>query len=377
VTRLGVMQVIDSLDAGGAERVAVNFANLLPRDRYSSVLCTTRKEGPLASLVAPHVARVALGRRSRFDLAPLRRLAEFVTTNGIQIIHAHSSALFVGLAASLLQPRVAVIWHVHHPQHAAQRSPWIYRIATRQVAAVVVVSQQLADWAERRVGVSPDRVLYLPNFSLISSAAAVDGIDLPGARGRRIACLANLRPQKDHATLIRAMAIVVRRIPDVHLLLIGGGTDESYRTAVSDQIAREGLTTNVSLLGERLDVAAILGGSDIGVLSSEVEGFPLALVEYGQAGLPVVATRVGQCADVLDNGQSGRLVDRHRPDQLAEEIVFLLESAERRRALGETLRRRVRDRYGSGRILQQICGLYERVAPAAVRNELGPSVIRP
>jgi glycosyltransferase involved in cell wall biosynthesis len=377
VTRLNVMQVVDSLDVGGAERVAVNFANLLPRDRFSSVLCTTRKEGPLASLVCPHVARIALGRRSRFDLAPLRRLAEFVVTNDIQIIHAHSSALFVGLAASLLQPSVAVIWHVHHPHHATQKSPWVYRIATKRVAAVLVVSQPLVDWAERRVGVSPDRVLYLPNFSLTSSAAAVDAIDLPGEKGRRIACLANLRPQKDHATLLRAMAIVVRRIPDAHLLLIGGGTDGSYRTAVSDQIARDGLNAHVSLLGERLDVAAILGACDIGVLSSETEGFPLALVEYGHAGLPVVATRVGQCADVLDNGTSGRLVDRHCPDQLADEIVSLLESAGPRRALGETLRRRVQDRYGSGLILQQICGLYERVARTAVRNELGPSVVRP
>lgn len=368
MTRLGVMQLVDSLDVGGAERVAVNFANLLPRDRFSSVLCTTRKEGPLASLVGPHVARAALGRRNRFDLTALRRLGEFVTANGIQIIHAHSSALFVGLAASLLQPRVAVIWHVHHPQHATQKWPWVYRIATRRVAAVVVVSQPLADWAERRAWVSSDRVLYVPNFSLTTSVAAGDWTDLPGEKGRRIVCLANLRPQKDHATLLRAMAIVVRRIPDVHLLLIGGGTDGSYRTAVSDQIAREGLSGHVSLLGERLDVAAILGGCDIGVLSSESEGFPLALVEYGHAGLPVVATRVGQCADVLDNGTSGRLVDRHRPDQLADEMVSLLESAGRRRALGETLRRRVRERYGPGLILQQICGLYERVARAAAQN---------
>jgi glycosyltransferase involved in cell wall biosynthesis len=314
------------------------------------------------------VARVALGRRNRFDLTPLRRLGEFVTANGIQIIHAHSSALFVGLAASLLQPRVAVIWHIHHPQHATQKSPWLYRIATKRVTEVVVVSQPLADWAARHAWVSPDRVLYVPNFSLTTSAAAAAGTDLPGEKGRRIACLANLRPQKDHPTLLRAMAIVVRRVPDVHLLLIGGGTDGSYRSALSDQIAREGLNAHVSLLGERLDVAAILGGCDIGVLSSQSEGFPLALVEYGHAGLPVVATRVGQCADVLDNGTSGRLVDRHRPDQLADEMVSLLESADRRRALGETLQRRVRERYGPGLILQQICGLYERVARAAGQN---------
>jgi glycosyltransferase involved in cell wall biosynthesis len=371
VTPLGVMQITDSLDVGGAERVAVNYANLLPRDRFASVLCTTRKEGPLASLVSPHVARVALGRRSRFDLPPLRMLREFIAANDIQIIHAHSSALFVALAASLLRSRVAIVWHIHHPHHVNEDSPWVYRLATRRVAAVVAVSQPVADWAERRVWVSPDRVLYMPNFSLTAGAAAggeLDVPELPGQKGRRIACLANLRPQKDHATLLRAMAILVRRVPDAHLLLIGGGSDESYRTAVQEQIVRDRLTGHVSLLGQRLDVAAILRGCDIGVLSSHIEGFPLVLVEYGHAGLPVVATRVGQCADVLDNGDSGLLVDRQRPDQLADAMASLLDSEGRRSALGETLQRRVRDRYGSGPILDQICRLYERLADAHVRN---------
>jgi glycosyltransferase involved in cell wall biosynthesis len=368
VTPIAVMQVTDSLDVGGAERVAVNVANLLPRDRFSSVLCTTRKEGPLSTLVGPHVARIALGRRGRYDLPPLRRLEAFVTANGIQIIHAHSSALFVSLAASVRHPRVAVIWHVHHPHHVTEKSPWIYRIATRRVAAVVAVSQEVADWVERSVWVSPDRVLYLPNFSPPSSPAAHGGLDLPGRKGRRIACLANLRPQKDHATLLHAMAIVTRRVPDAHLLLIGGGSDESYRSAISAQIAHDGLSAHVSLLGERLDAPAILGGCDIGVLSSEFEGFPLALVEYGHAALAVVATRVGQCADVLDDGASGLLVEAHRPDQLADAMVSLLDSASRRRALGETLARRVGERYGPEPILKQLCGLYERLAGAVIRH---------
>jgi glycosyltransferase involved in cell wall biosynthesis len=368
VTRISVMQVTDSLNVGGAERVAVNVANLLPRDRYTSVFCTTRMEGPLSSLVGPDVARIALGRRSRFDLPPLRRLGQFVSDNGIQIIHAHSSALFVGLAASVLQPHVAVIWHVHHQHHVTEKSPWIYRIAARRVTAALAVSQPLAEWVERQVWLSPEQVEYVPNFSLSTGPAARCPVEMNGRKGRRIVCLANLRPEKDHATLLHAMTIVIRQVPDAHLLLIGGGTDASCRGALVEQIARDGLGGHVSLLGERLDADAILPYCDIGVLSSEVEGFPLAVAEYGHARLAVVATRVGQCPDVLDNGAAGLLVDPHQPDQLAEAIVSLLNSALLRRALGETLQRRVRERYGPEPILRQICGLYERVARPRVAN---------
>src|SRR5206468_1743211 len=72
-----VMQMIDTLVAGGAERVAVNLANLLPRDRYRAALCTTRRDGVLGGLVAGHVARLSLGRRWRLSPTALAHLSAF------------------------------------------------------------------------------------------------------------------------------------------------------------------------------------------------------------------------------------------------------------------------------------------------------------
>ncbi len=78
MSRIRVMQVVDSLAAGGAERVAINLANFLPRDEYVPYLCTTRKEGPLASLVAEDVGRLQLRRRQRFDIGAIGRLIDFI-----------------------------------------------------------------------------------------------------------------------------------------------------------------------------------------------------------------------------------------------------------------------------------------------------------
>jgi glycosyltransferase involved in cell wall biosynthesis len=362
VRPIKVMQLTDTLDAGGAERVAVNFANLLPRDRFESSLCTTRSDGALASLVKPDVGRVSLGRKTRFDLPPLRRLADFVSTERIEILHAHGASLLVALTAAFRPPYPALVWHLHHVHQPEEYSPWVYRVIGTRPAAVVAVSQQVADWSRRQLWVSARRLVYMPNFSLPEAIEPRAVPDLPGARGRRIACVANVRPPKDQRTLIEAFARVLRSAPEAHLLLIGGG-DAGYRATVRAAIARHGLESSVSMLGERSDVQAILAACDIAVLSSASEGFPLALVEYGQAGLPVVATRVGQCADVLDHGDAGLLVDPGNPHQLAAALLSLWHSPAQRRLLGQKLRRRVQQRYNAEPVLQQLCSLYERVAP--------------
>jgi len=87
----------------------------------------------------------------------------------------------------------------------------------------------------------------------------------------------------------------------------------------------------------------------------------MALLEYGMAGLPAVATRVGQCAEVLDEGRTGILIPSVSPDKLAGALLSLLRSPEQRADLGKRLQRRVREVYSSGPVIQQVCRVYDAV----------------
>jgi glycosyltransferase involved in cell wall biosynthesis len=127
---------------------------------------------------------------------------------------------------------------------------------------------------------------------------------------------------------------------------------------------QQGLEGNVYLLGERQDVHAILNACDIGVLSSVSEGLPLALLEYGMAALAAVATHVGQCAEVLDEGRAGILVPSASPERLAHALLSLLKSPARSLALGKELQRRVQERYSAGAVMKQVCQIYEKVLSA-------------
>jgi len=352
---------VDTLAAGGLERVAVNLANYLPPDCYQSHLCTTRAEGALAALAAPHVRRLQLARSSRFDRQAIRHLVEYVRIHDVRILHAHGSSLFITAVAACCGAPAAVVWHDHFGRYATEERPaWLYWLATRRVAGVIAVNQPLVDWARQRLRVATERVWYLPNF-VSEPAAETAAPGLPGQAGLRVVCVANLRPEKDHLNLLEAMRLVGRAVPAAHLLLVGQADNAEYRARVLWTMQQAELVGRVTWLGARADVSAVLRGCDIGVLSSASEGLPLALLEYGMHALPAVATRVGQCAEVLDAGRVGILVPPTAPPALAAAIIGLLGSPQQRRRLGQAFHHRVRRQYSSGCVMREVCGIYQNL----------------
>jgi glycosyltransferase involved in cell wall biosynthesis len=361
---IAVMHVVDTLDAGGAERVAVNLANSLPRETFAAHLCTTRSEGPLAKLVRPEVPRLQLSRSYALDLRALQRMRIYIRDNRISLLHAHGSAVFLSLAAKLVSRRFPVIWHAHYGRLAAEDRPArMHAMAARGLAGVIVVNQELEHWVRRRLRVPGERIWYLPNpvVARDPEMAEPPAAVLPGKLGRRIVCVANLRPEKDHLTLLRAMRLVVEHFPDAQLILVGSASDPGIVGRLEVSVLRCGLQRNVSWIGPQQNVEGILNQCDIGVLSSSTEGLPMALLEYGMAGLAAVSTSVGQCSEVLANGRAGLLVPPSSPESLAAALMQLLGSPDARRLFGESFRRHVTSRYGAAAVVDQLTQLYDRV----------------
>lgn len=362
---IGVMHVTDTLEAGGLERMSVNLVNRLPRERYRPYLCTTRREGPLAELVSPDVGRLALNRRWRGDLRAVRRLASFIGSNEIRLLHAHGSSLFIAASACLLAPRTVLLWHDHFgPARRAGRSPWLYRLAASRVSGVIAVSRDLADWARGPLGLPPERIWHIPNF--LCEPAAVPSVDppgqaLPGEEGQRIVCVANFRPEKDLLCLIEALPAVLEKRPRARLALVGSVVEPAYHARVLAKVRELGLEGSVSVLGPRRDVFPILRRCDIGVLSSTAEGLPLALLEYGSAGLAVACTAVGDCPEVLEGGKAGILVPPQSPEKLGRALLALLESEETRKTLSCRLRERVRSHYSAEAVMSRVERVYEEL----------------
>jgi len=343
----------------------VNIANALSQRGAKSFLCATRDGGPLEKELNGEVVLLKLERKSTFDISAVFRLRRFISDNQISIIHAHSSSLFIAAIMKILSPGVKLVWHDHYGnQQATVRNPLPYRLALRVATSVIAVNRILKDWIVEVCWVSGDRVRYIPNFAVLNESRNVSAslsLVLPGIKGHRVVAVANLRRQKDHLTLVSAFSHVVTRDADAHLLLIGDTPDKELLEEVRELIKQENLERNVSILGSREDVGAILAQCDIGVISSVSEGLPLALLEYGFAGLAVVSTDVGQCHEVLADGEMGRVVPSGDAEKLGEAITGLLESPDLRKELGRKFQNHVQMNYSEDAFMKALVEVYETV----------------
>src|SRR5262249_26859069 len=154
-------------------------------------------------------------------------------------------------------PYPAVVWHDHYgPYIYDSRPAWLYRQVARRVKAVIAVNHALAEWSKTALAMEASRVWYVPNFVCEPSTTSL--VTLPGVPGARIVCTANLRPQKDHLTLIRAMPDIIRAHSDAHLLIVGAIAEPAHHAALQVEVARLQLRAHVTFLGRRRDVFDVL-----------------------------------------------------------------------------------------------------------------------
>lgn len=359
---LRVLHLIDSLSLGGAERMAVNICNELASRGHNVHLCASRFGGPLDAALSPAVRFFILGRTSKFDMAAVLRLSRYVRTERIQIAHAHSSSFFLAVLLKLFTG-IKIVWHDHYGggKRKADFSTWILRICSRAFAWSIAVNEDLLFWARANLPSLGGCITYLPNFPDLG-APAPDPLELPGNRSSRIVCAARLHPQKDQLTLVRAMRQVTAVRPDAVLFLVGHDSGDAYARSVRSLIEEFGLLESIYVLGARTDVADILAQCSLGVLSSRSEGLPVALLEYGLAGLPVVCTDVGDCGRVLGAGKYGVLVPPSDADSLARGITEIMSDCELRVTLARSFKKHVAENYSKTRACTELLEVYKAVS---------------
>ncbi|MFD2828776.1 glycosyltransferase [Leeuwenhoekiella polynyae] len=353
-----VLQLIDSLEIGGAERMAVNYANALHKRIAVSALCVTRKEGALKALIDPEIPYLYLERKRRLDLAAVWRLKRFIKKHQIEVIQAHGSSYFIGFLVKLVTPKVKLIWHNHYGASIQSRGLNFkaLNLIKRRFDAVFAVNEKLAHWSKEKLKV--ENAFYIKNF--IAEALPKDSdFEVFGAKGKRIVCVANLRPQKNHQLLLDAFKLVLEQDAAFTLHLFGQVPDSLYTDSLFERIEAEPFSKNLFYHGTYLKMSAILPHFDIGVLSSDSEGLPLALLEYGQAGLDAVATDVGQCKVVL--GHYGKIIPPGDKEALAEAILKSSSADSEFRANAAGFREKVLCEFEESEIIEHVITLYAEI----------------
>jgi glycosyltransferase involved in cell wall biosynthesis len=187
-------------------------------------------------------------------------------------------------------------------------------------------------------GLPPSRIVVIPN-----------GIDSAAFAGRRatrqvrtIITVANLRPEKDHRTLLAAASIVTAKRPNLRFHIVGDGP---LRAELEREAAARGLQQRVAFLGYREEVPALLAESDLFVFPSRTEAFPNGVLEGMAAGLPVIACAVEGLLDLVDNGRTGVLVPPGDPAAVAAAIERFVADPVLATRMGTEARAEVAARY--------------------------------
>lgn len=215
------------------------------------------------------------------------------------------------------------------------------------------------------LGFQDDKTMTIPNGIELQRFANADCIDFR-LRERGIVMAARFASQKDHLTLVRALA----ELRDVHgltpTLHLAGGGKPWHRRKVEREIARLDLTRQVKLLGHHPDVPGLLMRQRIGVLSTHFEGMPLALIEAMAAGCACVGSDVPGVREVIQPGGSGLLVPHADPQALAAALASLLRDDLLAERLGRRARQQATEQHGMELMLERYEALIRSAASGAL-----------
>jgi len=333
-----VVHVIAGLQAGGAESVLLR---LVANDRGNRhVVISLTGEGkygaPLrAAGVTVHALGMPRGRVTLHGWRELRRLLAAYRPDVVQTWMYHAD-LVGGVAARLARvPRVCwgirageILWTRGQRLTATIRVvnaalSWIIPDRVICNSARAAALHRSIGYSRRKLRVVPngvDTTVFRPDAARREQGRAAwrvpPGVPLLGAVGRDT-------PYKDHGTLIAALRSLRDQDVDFRFVFVGPGMDQQ-NVSVAAQLAAAGLADRVQLCGERDDIAAVMSGLDVCVLSSVAEAFPSVLIESMACGVPCVTTDVGDAAAIV--ADAGWIVPPRDPAALAAAMRRAIET---------------------------------------------------
>jgi glycosyltransferase involved in cell wall biosynthesis len=368
-----VAHLIHTIAHGGVETALINWCRTFDPVRVQAhLLCFADPGASEAPFVAAadraglHVDRVPWGRSK-----PVRRAARAVAAllrdRQIDLLHCHNTyANAVGLVAARLTPvrtlTTVYVWSGYGIKRRALQ--WIdERLLGYFDQVTAHCDAALRATVERGIPASEIRLLTCGFADRVARLYAHEGEEGRRALGvgpddTVLIKVARFWPEKRHDILLRAFRLMLQREPNLQLWIPGVGPEETRVRALADEL---NIASRCRFLGFRTDLPELLALADVQVHTSDEEGVPLAILSGMAAGKPIVSTRVGGIAEVLEHDRSGVLVPPGSPEEFAEATLDLLRDRQRRADLGRSAQQFVRTEYSLEAATARVERLYAEV----------------
>lgn len=370
-----VAHIIYRLDIGGMENGLVNLINAIPATRYRhAIICLTEYTDFRFRIQRPDVEYYALHKRPGKDIGVYPRLWRLLRRLRPDIVHTRNLPALDCLVPAALAG-VAARVHGEHGRDmidldGSNRKYNLLRRFLRPFAQrYIPLSRDLETWLRDAIGIAPERIDRIYN-----------GVDMdrfhPAAGGRAplllagfaladsivIGTVGRMQTVKDQTTLVAAFLHLLERVPELRarlrLVLVGDGP---LRAVAAQQLERAGVAEQAWLPGARDDIPELMRGFDIFVLPSLAEGISNTILEAMACGLPVVATRVGGNAELVEEGLTGKLIPAADPAAMAAALSVYVRDLLLARRHGIAGRQRIEGHFSMPAMVEGYLAVYDRL----------------
>ncbi|MBP2830585.1 glycosyltransferase [Aquimarina sp. U1-2] len=285
-----VVQVIDQLHLGGAERVCVNLVNVLNRNQVSVKLIVLSDDGPLFDLVDDGVEVICLNKgNSKFKA--YKQFVKHVKRDDIIHTHMRANYRFVRKAFLFFGGKKPIILHDHYGKIMVnQKVPKFFRFILKP-QFYIGCSKLLTQWAVQKVKIDPSRVFLVNNFVVPHD---------PNSEGKHkkqgLVLVGSLKRVKNHK-----FAIDITKALDKELTIYCPAltSQKNYYKELMSYLEEIGFEEKVHFITGCTDVQAELKKYELALLTSTSEGDPLALIEYIAQGIPFLSSNVGEAVKII------------------------------------------------------------------------------
>jgi len=350
-----ILQVISQRHLSGAERVCLMLSDSLKRRGHRVILLCKRDEAMLGEAAQRGIETRTPGLSGKFNPLVALGILRVAREVGADVIHTHLSTAsqWGGVAGRL--GGIPVVSHVH-----AMNSRYFFMLADAMVACSEgvrrhIISQGVSPGRIETIynGIEPKRLLFADDAVTVRSSLGIAS-DTPA-----IACIAHLADKKGQSDLIRAVALLSKKWPDLHCFFVGTGEnmDSLRRQAVESGVGQRAI-----LLGYRNDAVAIMNAMDCVMLPSlGKEGLPLVLLEGALLGRPAICSNIPGSNEVVVDGVTGLLFEPGNAEQLADRIDTLLSDRDLRLKMGQAARERAEREFTIDAMAARVELLYNRL----------------
>lgn len=356
-----ILHTIETGGPGGAENVLIRLAKYMSEQGYRNIALLL-KDGWLAEQLRANgvIVFIHQGKQSTFNI--INSIRKLIAQESVDIIHSHEFMMnaCLGLCAPFIKPVVVCTVHGKNYYGDKLRRKLLYRLVA-MTTHFVVVSKDIASYLTNIISINPTKIhliqngidiyQYQHNPEVRSAARKELGLNNTDSM---ILSVGNLYSVKGHEFLIKAMALL-QPFPQLKLYIAGRGELEAN---LQKLIHVHDLKQQVTLLGFRDDVPALLQACDIFCLPSLSEGLPLSILEAMSAKKVIIASDVGGIGEIVIDNKTGKLTPPKGVTELATAISEVLKNTEKTAQLQHDAYQLIEKNFNIKQMAQQYTNLY-------------------